>query len=124
MAHCPACGQAWPGPERIRFLGRTLVTAHGYCLLAPKTAQLLRDIHERRGGLPVAELYGRWPNAKAPDQSAIHWVARINRSLRRLGWQVKRVMHPDTKEAYGLCEILRNEGGHLNCGTAKPTNER
>ena len=69
--------------------------------------------HERRGGLPIAELYDYWPNVLRPDTAALDWINRTNNGLVPLGWRLLRVMNPETKEAIGLCEILRNPKGEL-----------
>ena len=81
---------------------------------------MLRSIHERRGGLPIPELYEYWPNVERPDTSALHWIKRMNDGLVPLGWRLLRIANPETKEALGLCEILRNEQGRRNARAGKP----
>jgi hypothetical protein len=117
---CPCCRQDWPGPDRIAFLSHLIVTPLGHCALKPRAAALLRRIHERRGGLPLAELEAAWPGRRDPPACAYQWVRRVNRRLAPLGWHLLKITHKDGGECYGLVENLRNERGGLKCAAETP----
>ncbi|MDH3595261.1 MAG: hypothetical protein OEM93_10460 [Rhodospirillales bacterium] len=117
---CPCCRQDWPGPDRIAFLGRMIVTPLGHCALKARHAALVRKVHERRGGLPLAELEAYWPGRRDPPACATQWMRRTNRRLAPLGWRLLKITHRDGGESYGLVETLRNERGVLRASPAAP----
>jgi len=102
---CPCCKRDWPGPDRIAFLGRMVITPLGWRLFQHKTALIIRDCHERRGGIPVAEMIERTKDPK--------WPYNANYRLEKLGWRFKRITRPDGTDVWGVVENLRNEKGSL-----------